>query len=242
MNGPTVAPSPGTAVRSSHQVGHLVLLELALQELERERRAVHGHVGRVSRSRYGSAPMWSSCPCVSTTASTWSASRRARSRSPAGRGRSRACRPRGTRDRRRRSGCRSSSSTQAMLRPTSPTPPRKTTRQRLSVRGDRRPPAPCGRGRVPRSSPGRAAAAAAPAGRPTISRAALTGIGFDVTNSALNSGDSVLVDLAGRRHVARARSARSSAGSAGRRGGSRRSRRPTAPRQTYPKVAQSSPE
>ena len=50
-----------------------VLLELALQQRERERRAVDGRWSISSRSRYGSAPMWSSWPCVSTTASTWSA-------------------------------------------------------------------------------------------------------------------------------------------------------------------------
>ena len=83
---------------------------------------------------------------------------------------------------------RPSSSMQAMLRPTSPTPPRKTTRtfgseetgvlQRLA--DPRRAPPPW-RGRA-------AAAARRPAG-PSISRAAFNGIGLLVTNSALNSGD-----------------------------------------------------
>ena len=57
--------------------------------------------------------------------------------------------------------------------------------------GDRRPPAPCGRGPVRRSSRGPAADRGSPQPRPTIWSAAFTGIGFDVTNRALYSGESV---------------------------------------------------
>src|SRR5437764_12686410 len=76
--------------------------------------------------------MWSSCPCVSTIASRRSAFCRTYSKS--GSTRSMPCmsvvgndRPTSTTRR------RSASSTPAMLRPTSPTPPRKTTRQRSAL-------------------------------------------------------------------------------------------------------------
>ena len=45
-----------------------VLLELGLDERERELEPMSGMSGR-SRSRYGTAPMWSSWPCVRTIAS-----------------------------------------------------------------------------------------------------------------------------------------------------------------------------
>ncbi len=76
-----------------------------------------------SRSRYGVAPMWSSCPCVSTSAST--SSRRSRIGSKSGRIRSTPgwwssgnSTPQSTISR------RPSYSKTVMLRPTSPRPPR----------------------------------------------------------------------------------------------------------------------
>src|SRR3989449_11392518 len=80
-----------------------------------------------SRSRYGSDPTWSSCPWVRTTASTRSwLSRRywksGRTRSIPGISTSGKDRPASI------TRMRPSSSSAAMLRPTSPTPPRKTSR------------------------------------------------------------------------------------------------------------------
>ena len=48
-----------------------VLVELRLDEPEREARSPRSRATRTSRSRYGSPPTWSSCACVSTTARTW---------------------------------------------------------------------------------------------------------------------------------------------------------------------------
>src|SRR5207248_2282841 len=80
-----------------------------------------------SRSRYGIAPMWSSWPCVSTTASSLSAFCRRNSKS----GRTRSMpgsSARGNDRPQSRTRMRPSSSRQAMFRPISPTPPRKTRR------------------------------------------------------------------------------------------------------------------
>src|SRR5438093_1679641 len=80
-----------------------------------------------SRNRYGTAPMWSSCPCVSTTASRRSALWRRYSKS----GRTRSIpgsSARGNDSPQSMTRMRPSSSRQAMLRPISPTPPRNTRR------------------------------------------------------------------------------------------------------------------
>ena len=120
---------------------------------------------------------------------------------------------------------RPSSSTHAMLRPTSPTPPRKTTRQMFA--SEETGVLQCGADPLaaPRPWPARAAGGAPPRGGRACSRAAFTGIGFEVMNSALNSGESCSWILRAAGHVAGARPGRASDGSAGRRGGSPRSRR-----------------
>src|SRR3990172_5254270 len=80
-----------------------------------------------SRSRYGSAPIWSWCPCVNTTASR--SSNRSRTYSKSGSTRSTpGISAWGNDSPTSTISMRPPSSTHAMLRPTSPTPPRKTTR------------------------------------------------------------------------------------------------------------------
>ena len=84
---------------------------------------------------------------------------------------------------------RPSSSTHAMLRPTSPTPPRKTTRQSFALEETGVLQC-CADPRLPSLVAGTSGSRGTPAGRPSMFRAAFTGIGFDVMNSALNSGES----------------------------------------------------
>ena len=63
-NGPSVLP-----LALAHLDGHggdPVLLELGRDEGQRQPGADHGDVGPLACSRYGTPPMWSSCPCVST--------------------------------------------------------------------------------------------------------------------------------------------------------------------------------
>src|SRR5438093_12513603 len=80
-----------------------------------------------SRNRYGTAPMWSSCPCVSTTASR--RSRLSRRYSKSGRTRSiPGSSARGNDSPQSMTRIRPSSSRQAMFRPISPTPPMKIRR------------------------------------------------------------------------------------------------------------------
>ena len=77
---------------------------------------------RASRRRYGSAPTWSSCPCVSRTARTGLS--RSRRYVKSGRtGRRRGARRAGTRGPRRRRSISPSASKTVMFLPTSPRPP-----------------------------------------------------------------------------------------------------------------------
>ena len=172
---------------SSHEVGHLVLLELALQQRQRERGPVDRDRRSSSRSRYGSAPMWSSCPWVSTTASISigplaDVVEVRQDEVDAGHVRRRERQadvddedavvqleaghvPADLADASEEDDADVGSEETGVL-------------QRLA---DPR--------RAPPRSRGRAGAEARRAGRPSISRAAFTGIGLDVMNSALNSGD-----------------------------------------------------
>ena len=113
-----------------------------------------------SFSRYGSAPTWSSCPWVSTTAAT--ASARSRTNSMSGRTRSMpGMSADGNDSPTSRISRRPSTSRQAMLRPTSPMPPRKMSRQVGVRQGDRRPRARPGPGRTPARWRARAAGGSA---------------------------------------------------------------------------------
>src|SRR5262245_46794517 len=127
-NGPATAASPGVTCRNTARSRTWCSSSWPSSSASVNAVPYTGSVDPSnSRSRYGSAPMWSWCPCVSTTAST--SSNRSPTYSKSGSTRSMpgisACgkdRPTSTISR------RPSSSTHAMLRPTSPTPPRKTTR------------------------------------------------------------------------------------------------------------------
>ena len=147
--------------------------------------------------------MWSSCPCVSTTPRS---GRRAcaRSRSRAAPGRCPACRPTGTTGPTSTIRMRPSSSTQAMLRPTSPTPPRKTTRQSLGVQ--RRPASSSALRTRGRSSlvAGTSGSRGTPAGRPSIVQGGLDRDRVRGDEQRVEQRRELLVDLAGRGHVARA--------------------------------------
>src|SRR6476661_2085661 len=97
-----------------------------------------------SRRRYGVAPMWSSWPCVSTRASTWSSrsrigSKSGRMRSTPGWWSSGNSTPQST------TSSRPSYSKTVMLRPTSPRPPRGMTRRPLAGSGPGADSSGCGR-------------------------------------------------------------------------------------------------
>ena len=89
-------------------------------------------MSRRSRSRYGTAPMWSSCPCVRTIASM--SSRRSLMYSKSGRIRSTpGWWSSGNRTPQSMTSSRPAYSRTAMLRPTSPSPPSATTRRAPSA-------------------------------------------------------------------------------------------------------------
>ncbi len=92
-----------------------------------------GMSGR-SRSRYGTAPMWSSCPWVRTTAST--ASSRSSITEKSGRTRSTpGCSASGKSTPQSMTSSRPANSRTAMFRPISPSPPRAITRRPPSASG-----------------------------------------------------------------------------------------------------------
>ena len=110
----------------SHQLGRAqqaVLVELRLDQAEREPRRPDS-APPTSRSRYGSAPTWSSWPCVSTTARIVLAALARGTRSRAARGRRRAARRAGRRGRRRRRRC----SPSRLVRPSCSCRPRRGRR------------------------------------------------------------------------------------------------------------------
>ncbi len=121
---------PNRAVWSSATTRSTGLMRCSLSFAStnaRVRRDPTSGMSRRSRSRYGTAPMWSSCPCVRTIASM--SSRRSLMYSKSGRIRSTpGWWSSGKRTPQSMTSRRPSYSRTAMLRPTSPRPPRATMR------------------------------------------------------------------------------------------------------------------
>src|SRR6266542_1033236 len=124
-NGPASAGSPGTISLSSAR--SRTPCSSSLPSSRARVSAVPYTVVLVSRRRYGTAPMWSSCPWVRTTASSESYRRRRNSKS--GSTRSMPGMPSCGNDRpQSMTRIRPSISRQAMFRPISPRPPRNASR------------------------------------------------------------------------------------------------------------------